>query len=624
MYLSLSRPARRQREGLSSHIRSALLCALLAGLLCAPPVAADKDYRIAGVEITAQLHEDGAMSVTESRSYDFDGSFRHAYRAIPLTGGVRYTDIRVSEGNTRFHQAESEEPGTYRVTRKSDELEVRWFFRARNELRKFDLHYRAENLVECYDDAALLYYQFIGDDWSESSHNVTLAVTPPGPLGREAVRGWLHGPLWAQLAISDEGVLRAWCERLPRRTLLEIRALYPPAAFPRAATREGYIRPTVMEEEARWAEEANQQRIAERERRERDQEREAFGQKLLPVLAVLGLFGCVFLLRRYGRRPELPGPIGMTGAPPSDTSPALVGYLLHSREVGPRDLVATLLDLARRGLLVLREETRQKGTLFGGTKQKTAYIWQLKREQYRQERAALLAYEEQLIAFLFDELAGGADEIDMATIKKKSRQVRGFFRQWRSAVKQEGKRRGYYDEDSLRGMAYGIALGVVMMVLAIPGLIFFGVWSLVLMGAGLITLLLALLIAHRTREGELEARGWNGLKRYLKSADLGTAGHSIAHSNIGAFLIYGAVLGLSAAAYRRLADAIPSEQLALFVPWYVGAFGSGHGDVAAGLGAAFSSMVATATSTVSSASGTGGGASGGGGGGAGGGGGGAG
>ena len=284
----------------------------------------------------------------------------------------------------------------------------------------------------------------------------------------------------------------------------------------------------------------------------------------------------------------------------------------------------TLLDLARRGLLVLREETREKRTLFGGTKRAPAYIWELKREQLRQEQSGLLEYEAQLIGFLFDELAGGADEIDLETLKKESRKMQSFFRRWRFSVKEEGKRRGYYDEASLRGMGYGIGLGVVMMLLAIPGIIFFGLWSLVLLGAGLIVLLLSLAIAHRTRDGELEAQSWKGLKRYLKSAELQSAGHTIAQTNIGQYLIYGAVLGLSMAAYRRLAEAIPPEHMAHFAPWYIGAMGSsGDGAAGGGLGGAFSTMVASATSTVSSASGAGGGASGGGGGGAGGGGGGA-
>ena len=600
-----------------------LLAALATLLLEASPAQASKHYGITQVDIAAQLHPDGSLEVTESRTYDFHGSYRYAYRVIPLGGPETYRDLGISENGRAYRPAESRKPGTFRITEQGDQVEIRWFFRASNEVRTFDFHYRVENLIRCHDDAALLYFKFIGDDWEKPSSNVRLALNPPQPLARDGVRAWLHSPLWAQLVIGERGECTAWCERLPKRTYLEIRALYPPEIFPRVAPRAGTIRARVMEEEARWAEEANRQRGEAREHWARRQARRAIGVKVLPAVVVIGFLAWVFLFRRYGRRPDVPAPLDLASTPPAATPPALVGYLLHSRQTSARDLVATLLDLAQRGFLVMREGEREKRRFLGGTKKVAHYVWELKREHYREKSAELLKYEDELIRFLFDDLAAGEDAIDLATFRKRRKEITKFFTQWKKEVKAVAEERGFFERESLRGRIYSILLGVAMMVLGVLSFFLFDIWALLLAGAGALVLVLSFTIPHRTPQGEIEAQGWQALRRYLRKYDFRGVGRSDLLAQINTYLVYGMVLGLSKKVYDALTLCIPPEASGTYVPWYICHGSQGGGFSPAAFGSAFSAMVATTTSTVSSAVGTGGGASGGGGGGAGGGGGGA-
>jgi hypothetical protein len=594
------------------------LGAVLAVALPLAPRPAAKDYRITSVAIEARLTPDGGLEIEESRTFAFGESFRYARRTLPLREGVSYRDIRVGEAGRDYRPADTGEPGTFRVTDDGREIEVRWFFRARGT-RTFTLRYRVDGAVRSHEDAAVLYYQFIGADWGRANHDVRVDVRPPAPLPGERVRAWLHGPLWAELTLDAAGGIAARCARVPPHTFLEIRALYPPDALPGAPREQGRVRSLIEQEEAAWAEAANRARAEATRRLAERAARRSFAWRVLPAAAILGLGIWFALWRSRGARPAVPESAapGMTAAPPTATPPALVGYLLHDRQVGSGDLTATVFDLARRGHLVLHEGRREQRRAFGGTRTVPTYTLERRPSRGRDPDARLLAHESALLAFLFDELAGGGDRLDLAVLQKKRNRVAKFFATWSRQVKAAGRERGYYDEASIRGMHYGLLTGAALLALTIPAALLAGPPAVILAGAGVVVLVLSALIPHRTAAGEAEARQWQGLRRYLRSCSAREV-----RPHLDALLVYGIALGLGAKGYRALlADLSPADAGAL-VPWYAVPAGL-HASSPGGFAAAFSSMVATANSGVSSAAGTGGGASGGGGGGAGGGGGGA-
>ncbi len=599
-----------------------LTCLLLTHLFLAPVTAAAKSYQISRVDIAGKLYDNGSMEVTEARTYTFRGSFRFAYRTTPKDDSANFVDFRVTEEGQAYRQEDTEAPGTFRVTETGDDYEVRWFFRAKNESRTFSLHYRVTGLVRRYEDAAVLYHQFIGDEFDKPSREVRVTVTPPLPVAQDRINAWLHGPLWAEYSLAADGTFEAWCEQLPPHTFLEINALYPTELFPRAAARKGVVRETIMAEEARWVAEANQNREAA-SRESRTGGHDAVGNHLMPALGLLGIAGWFLLYRSYGRRRSAPPVMEQSPAVPDETPPALVGYLLHSRQVSPQAMVATLMDLARRGYLLLEEETREEEGWFGHTRTKTHYTWRLKRDHFDIFAEGLLAYENMLIRFLFDDLAEGEDTLDMDSFQDHRRQFVSFFREWKKEVQAEAKKRGYYDPRSLRGQKYSLALGLGMMAVAFPLVLVYGFWSFFLAAAGFVVLMLSFVIPRRTRAGEVKARRWQAFKTYLKKHRYRLEKQPGWVEYLESVFIYGVIFRLSEKVYQELMEFLPETPARAPMTWYICHGTDSGGFNPATFTASFSAMVAVANSSVSSASGTGGGATGGGGGGAGGGGGGA-
>lgn len=594
---------------------------LLFGWL--PDVFAAKSYKIIDASIDAQLQINGSMDVIESRTFEFSGSFSFVFRTLATQGRVTFQDFRVSENGRFFELSDSGRPGTYRVTRPSGQIEIRWFFDANNESRTFDFHYRVLNAVARYEDAAVLYYQFISGDWDRVSQNVRIHVKPPGQLLQSQLNEWLHGPLWAESRIETDGSITAWCEHLPSHAYLEIRALYPPEKFPDATRHSGIVRSRILEEEARWAEEANLMRedaIKERDEAVRKMEarekRQEQGKWVGIVLSVLGLGFAWRNYRKYGQRPSLPPSVKFASDIPEKIPPALVGYLLSSREIYSGAIVSTMIDLARRGFINLREDQEEKKKLFGGIRTVTNYTWDLNREYWREHNTDLRAYEDDLLKFIFDDLAVGGDSIDLKEIKKQQTQFTKFFREWKKEVKKLGDEREWFDRESNRGMYYSLGIGIVMIILSGLVAYFIGIWAIVLGVVSLAVFVLSFMIPHRTKEGEMLARHWKALKRYLLKYHYRSMDKTALLGRIDDYLVYGIVLGLGQKVFKELAAYIPSEDYQRYVPWYVYR-GTGTGSFTSdAFASAFSSMVATTTSAMSTASGTGGGASGGGGGGA--------
>jgi uncharacterized membrane protein len=597
--------------------------AAAATLGLSPREALAKSYNINQLDITARLEEDGDLEVNESRTYAFRGAFTFAYRDLPKTGAVTYDDFRVSESGRPYRMDTSQEPGTYTIQRSSGNVRVTWYYRARDEARTFDLHYNIRGAVARYMDAAVLYYKFVGDDWTIEQDNITVKLTPPSAVRRKEINEWVHGPLWAESRISNDGTIFISCRRLPARTQLEIRALYPPELFPGMETGMGTVRPGIMAEEARWAEEANLERELAARRLEARARRVESGRWLILGICAAGLSILIWLLKAYRRKPRVGRMPGITSEIPEQIPPALLDYLLNDRRVSGGGLIGSMLDLARRGFVSLREEQVEKKKLFGGTKMEPEYHWDLDRAYLDVHASELLPYEEALVKFLFDELAEGGDSISLEKMKKKRGEFVRFFRGWSKRVRVEAEKREWFDRRSVLGFYYGLATGIVMMLIAIPAAIYLGLWGVALIIAGGAVLILSFAIPQRTVEGETRARRWKAVRRYLKKYEFRSADRSDLVAHVSDYLVYGVVLGLSSKIYEELAAYIPEGKQSAYLPWYIYA-GGGRGSFSpAAFGQAFSAMVATATSSMSTAAGAGGGASGGGGGGAGGGGGGA-
>ncbi len=601
---------------------------LLSVFLPAGEASAKKSYKMQNVSVVADLHSDGSMQVSESRTYKFRGTYKYAFRTFTLSSEIDYSDFRVSENNQSYVMSDNKEPGTFQVSTDDQEIEVRWYYRARRETRTFTIDYLVENAVKRYRDEAVLYYKFIGEGFRKSTENLDITVNPPRPVDQWNVRQWAHGPLWGSSATSAQGVVTATCSNLPRKQFFELRILYPAELFAEAVENSGYIASEVIAEETAWAEEANVRREEAAANAVKVEGRMKIGAWAMPLLLTVGVVWFGKISRQYGKRPDIPAIPSSSPEIPSDLPPALVSYLIAERSISGSAIMGTMLDLARRGFLEFKEEQELGKGFLGREKIKPAHFWVMKKDFFRENQHLLVPFEEMLIKFVFEKLVEGPEEnasevtVAMEAFKKNKSKVQTFFGKWSKEVIRAGEEQNFFDQESFKGRNQGMVVGGIVLVLAIALAFFFHQWALVPGIGGFVMIVSSLGIVHHTREGRIQEKRWKGLKKYLTSSGFKSSEPSGVLNSIESYFVYGVVLGMQKKHLASLGQMIPAERCTYFLPWYL-YHREGAGFVGESFGASFSTAVASMNSAMSSSSGAGGGASGGGGGGAGGGGGGA-
>lgn len=576
-------------------------------------LAASKRYSIDQIRIEAEILPDGSLFIKETRSYTFRGNFRWADYSLPLKNLGTITDFELTENEIAYRLGSNEEPGTYQYSLNEEKFHVKWFYRAKNETRTFTLKYRVLDAVTVYNDVAELYYKFVSEKNEKSIGIVEVLVKFPYAADTSRVRAWAHGPLHGQLAFEN-GNIRLWANPLPRRNWWEVRTIFPPDWVPAANKRsDEFKREQIMSEERLLVAESNAQRLKQVEKREFQQKYKNDAFQTSVFLAVIGLVGLIVLFNRYGKSHEVPFHSKFASDIPSEVTPAIASYVYFSGQIGAGALVSTMLDLARRGFLKIEEKLQEKKSIFGKS-HRIKYTVKLVPEAFTQNKNELAVYEQDMIQFLFQNLAAGNHEIQLDEIKDSHQQVAKWFGKWKKMIKNEWGNKPFYDRSSIKGTVIAVIISLLIVVLGIGMIIYFGNPGIISIVAGVILLGLSLIILRYTREVKLLRAKLIALKQYLSKYHFRRDAVNLS-SSFEKFLIYGVALGISSKVMKGLLTAIPEWQSTGYLAWYAGIMGDGS---PAAFADAVTSMVSAASTTMGTAAGIGGGASAGGGAGAGG------
>ncbi|MCK4512510.1 DUF2207 domain-containing protein, partial [bacterium] len=346
--------------------------------------AGAKSYHISDVDIDITVRSDGSFEFREARTFDFNGDFTYAFFQVEKTSssgdGVEITDIVVGEngvaytlGSPRDLDAERP-PGTCYVyyNYKSRYAYAKWFYRADDERRTFDISYTVHDAVVVHDDFAVLYWKFIGETWDIRTDRVTGRIHFPPGGDKDRLRAWLHANLTSEYTIEDERTVSFWVDNLRPGRFVELRILFPPELVPDATRRgRGPIWDTTLAEETILVDEANRRRVEAQEYVAGRAARARAGLVAAIIVSLLALGAWTVLFLKYGREHNVEFEGDYFRELPSDRPPAEVGYLFRSGVIGAGDMVATILDLAKGGYITITETIEEKHgplNLLGGGK----------------------------------------------------------------------------------------------------------------------------------------------------------------------------------------------------------------------------------------------------------------
>jgi hypothetical protein len=528
---------------------AALLLAALATALLAPAVLARARavvWRQFDVDMTVQT--DGSLSVTETQVIEFqDGPFHVGFASIPLEGSDGVTLVAVGD-ETRDYQPASggETPYTYTTFFEDGYLNVEWYFpETFDETRTFHLTYNILGAVRQYDEASgdKIRVMPVGTDFEFPILSSTITVhLPPGA-------DLLDDP-------DSIGAPMEWQTGLDNRsvTFRSTRSIEPGEGVGlQLVFRHGAI----SAPKPAWQQEFDQQ--------------ESYDTTVRPwidlglwavALALAVAAPAVLYLIWYttGRDPAAALAPAFVTEPPSDLPPGLAGVVIDER-ADMRDITATLIDLARRGLVTLEEEQ------VPGAFATTAKRWVLKSTG---ANADMLPYERMLL----NAVLGGAAQ---ATLDKLPARFFAALPAIEKAMYDETVRRGLFRSNPEEARGFYRTLGVILIILGVVGgcglslvlsEITFSMICPILpvIGFGLGLAILSNAMPARTRKGAEEAARWRAFQTYLgnmqKYKDVAGAVDQFER-----YLPYAIAFGLE----RRWVNAFAQAPATVFVPipgWY--------------------------------------------------------
>ena len=420
--------------------RTTIVLALGVTLLlaAASPSRAQRSLTIASFEAGVTVDRDGGIEVVETIGARFTGSWNGLYRSIP----VEYVTPQQLNYSLRLTiDAVTDETGSalrYESSRERHHRKLKvWVPDARDAVRTIVIRYRVAKALRFFDDYDELYWNVTGQEWEVPIERAEATITLPE--GVENVRAVAftggYGSREEAASIDNAG------------TTVRVRTSQP-LAFREGLTvglawNPGVVhRPTSIERTAGFA---------------------RSNLLLIVPLVALGIMWRVWSTR--GRDPKR-RPIVPRYEPPEGLTPGELGTIADdSPDV--RDVTATLVDLAVRGLV--RIEEWDDTFLFGLF---TTHDYRMVLLVAPVGWSGLRSHERQVLEGVFD-LGGGraAEEAGVGTTVKLSDLQNTFYKKMekiRAGLKDGLVRKGIYvrrpDRVRTRYVAGGVIAGVAVTV----------------------------------------------------------------------------------------------------------------------------------------------------------------
>lgn len=633
----------------------------------------NREYYISGYNIAVNINTDGSADFQEYITYRFSGKFNGVLRDIILTGsdGIMNIEVAVinssgtvpfvhdnsrgtgssngtsnsggtgsSGGNTGGSSSGSR--GTYTFVLQDNTAKFKVYEPSQDESKTFVYKYRLTNVVTKYKDIGEFNWKLVGSGWDVRLINVNARVSIPAGANVGDVRIFSHGPLTSFNKITSPSNFEVSAPALNPEEFLEARILFPVKLVPNSKkVVDNNALDEILAFEAKLANEAN---IAREKAVEAQRQQEmlfsklvSFGRILTVILIVAWVFLMFFFHYRFNKEfphsfqekyyRELPG----------NYTPAEMSALLRYYNVQPRDIMATLMDLVRKRVLVLKEERFMKQKFFGGMKEEENFVIYLNPEQ--PYNVHLKPHEQFLVEWFVMKIGNGQsvvlDDIkDMVKNRSAALQFKRDYELWRKLVKNEAKTLHFFDESVNKGKVTAIIAGILYIFAGFIGtFMLVNLLSLLLVPLGFVMLLFGALMKRWSREGIEQKFMWQAFKRFL--TDFSNLEEAKMTSVViwEHYLVYAISLGVAKEVIRQLPLVIREDDFSnnALTYMYIGAFGHNHFDrfdrmfdnTIRSVESAVSTATNVANSQRSSSSGFGGGSSGGSSGGGGGGGGGA-
>lgn len=561
----------------------ALLTLLLVAFHAQPARAVEQ---IRAFDVTINVERSGDIVVTETIDVVSEGVQiqRGIFRDLPRYfegGGQRYAYRYNVLGVTRDGEREPYETQTdgnaYRIRIGDPDVFIPY------GPHRYELRYRVSNQVRYFDDYDEVYWNATGNYWAFPIQRARATIVLPAGARVTQTAGYT-GPLGASgrdFAYQSEG---------ERHVFVTTRPFAPGEGLTVAVGFEkGVIDPpSALDEGALWW--------------------QRWGALGILLASLAALF--VFLYRSWDRvgRDPAKGPVFPRYEAPKGYSPAAVHYIYHRGASGHRALIATLMNLAVKGMIEIDASDKKRTTLMQTRRAASSFVTDEDR-----------ALEARIFA------SGGSKTLGQ-------KYDAGFTSAYNALQQTLSRKYGSaYFKWNIGYTILALVLTIIAIIVAVNTAVNWSIWHTIgIVALALMNIAFMYFMPAPTPKGQAVRTEIEGLKLYMEKAEQlqlnavepgGEAPPPMTTERYEKFLPYAVALGVEEPWTKHFERLIPEEAARYNPSWSRGSYSSGSfSGVASAMVASMSSGVSSAMPQSSGSSGSGGGGSSGGGGGGGGGG----
>jgi len=315
--------ASRAVRGLTGAVLLAVLLAFVAVLLAPPVHAQAKSWTIDSMDVVLDVLKDSDILVSETVTFNFEGSYSYVGRVIPTRNLEYLKDIKVFQNGVQLPQGSG--PGTYDVFNEGGNRVIQLNFALTDARATWTIEYRAQGAIFYFDEGDELRWYVLDADTPVPIGRVTATVKLPGDVSPDQLFPALQtGPsVETDVARPGGGTVVFEGIGLPAYT-----NFWTVTGFPKGVVDFKWTIKRVFS----WI-----------------VPKVGFA---LPIAAFLIM---LLMWRRRGR--DEPAAVHATyvSEPPSDLPPGVAGALIDE-SVDIREVTATIVDLARRGYFDMIED----------------------------------------------------------------------------------------------------------------------------------------------------------------------------------------------------------------------------------------------------------------------------
>ncbi|MFH2118123.1 MAG: DUF2207 domain-containing protein, partial [Candidatus Paceibacterota bacterium] len=335
-----------------------------------------KEYSINSLTVDATIQPDGSMTVTEQRVYDFRDDFAFAYQYLYHQPDQTLDPHRSEPYEIRIRSLCDESKcysflpsnqvdlndrrnniiDTFTVAQDAKATYIQWHFSAIFEPKTFTLSYTVDNAVTIHEDAAELYWQFVGSEWEAPQRNILITVNLPEGIEDEQIAAWMHEVQGGVVSIVDNHTVTFQLDNNPTGKFTEGRIIFPREVMTGGAAGSA-SRELIVGQENEFITRTKQA----------NQWVSWFGLAWTALTAWLWFVVLREVYRFVRHDIQRIPPANQADRfwePPSDLEPALVEQLLTgSKTISARAFTATALSLVQQKVMRILRSDKKKGFL---------------------------------------------------------------------------------------------------------------------------------------------------------------------------------------------------------------------------------------------------------------------